>query len=89
MWEDKIRPIGRENVYGVPLGGTAMVALMALYLSPTEEQLTKKRPVHHIGGEIKQCQWCLGRIFGYVIKATDCGSGDIWQLHWIGTKGGN
>ena len=54
MWEDKHGRIGWENVDGVPLGRTAMAALMAPTPYLTEERPTKTRPAHIIGHEIAE-----------------------------------
>ena len=53
--EERRRRIGRENVYGAPLGGTATAASMAPSPSPAEEERpTKKRPDQRIGFGIAQ-----------------------------------
>ena len=44
--EEKIGPIGQEIVDGVPLGGTAMAALMAP--SPAEKRPSKNCLAQHI-----------------------------------------
>ena len=49
MWEDKIRHNGPENVDSVPLGVTATAASVYQFLSPAEEQPTKKRPAQNMG----------------------------------------
>ena len=46
--EENIRNIGRENIDGAPLGGTAMADLMVLSPSPAEYRPTKKRPAQRI-----------------------------------------
>ena len=52
MRDYKIRHIGWEIIDGVPLSGTAMVALMAPSLSPVEERLTNKYTTQNIGCRI-------------------------------------
>ena len=72
--EDKIRHIGQETVNGVPIGGTATAALMALSPSPAEERPTKKRPAQHIGCGSTPTETMSQLAY----QARDC-SGGLWQ----------